>query len=108
MDTALLLVALGFGFKIFAEASANNKKQLKQLGRTVGVAIMIISAAGAACTTYMAAKCVYSFQLGNCDMHGARFGHGFGKGFMGKMDCPFSGKSAAAKLSPPESDKPAE
>ena len=108
MDTALLLIALGFGFKIFAEASANNKKQLKQLGRAVGVAIMIVSAAGASCTTYMTAKCAYYCQLERCNMRGAKFGHGFRMGFMDQMDCPFSPKSGVAKIPPPESGKPAE
>lgn len=108
MDTALLLIALGFGFRIFSEASANNKKQLKQLGRAVGVVIMIVSAAGAFCTTYTTVKCAYSCQLGKCDMHGGKFGHKFGKGFMGKTNCPFAEKSAAQELPNVETAKPSE
>lgn len=108
MDTALLLIALGFGFKIFAEASSNNKKQLKQLGRAVGVVIMIVSAAGAACTTYTTATCAYSCQIGKCDMHGGKFGHKFGKGFMGKTDCPFAGKSGGQELPKVENTEPAQ
>ena len=43
MRTALLLIALGFGFKIFAEASTNAKKSVKQVGRFVGIVIMLVS-----------------------------------------------------------------
>ena len=77
MRTALLLIALGFGFKIFAEASTNAKKSVKQLGRIVGVFIMLVSFLGTLCLIRYAVQ--------------------YGKGgslcpFSGKM-CPFTGKS---------------
>jgi len=80
MQSALLLIALGFGFKIFAEASSNNKKRVRQLGQLVGNVIMIISFLGTLCAVS------YAIQYGKmyCPM---------GKSWMGgeKM-CPFTGK----------------
>ena len=36
MQLAFLLIALGFGFKVFAEATSNPKKRIKQIGQFVG------------------------------------------------------------------------
>lgn len=79
MQSALLLIALGFGYKIFAEASANNKKRVKQLGQLVGSVIMIISFLGTLCAVSYAIQ----YRKMNCPI---------GKGWMGggKM-CPITG-----------------
>ena len=80
MHSGLLLIALGFGFKIFAEASSNNKKRLRQLGQLIGVFIMVTSFLGTLCTVS------YAIQSGKlCPM-------GKGWGYGGKM-CPIMGKS---------------
>ncbi len=47
MRTALFLIALGFGYKIFAEASQQKTKNLQKLGQWVGTAMMLISILGA-------------------------------------------------------------
>ncbi|MBI4430904.1 MAG: hypothetical protein HY587_04230 [Candidatus Omnitrophica bacterium] len=90
MEIAVLLIALGFGYKIFAEASSNNKKQLKQLGRMVGVIIMVAALLGAVCMTICMAQCVYMSQCGICPLHGSKFGPGMSKKFGFKGMCPFS------------------
>lgn len=46
MKTALFLIALGFGYKVFAEATANGKKSLRQIGRLIGAFTMIVSLLG--------------------------------------------------------------
>lgn len=56
MQSALLLIALGFGFKIFAEASEKQKKSIKQLGRLVGIIIMVISLCGVLCSIFTCMK----------------------------------------------------
>ncbi|MBI4372130.1 MAG: hypothetical protein HY585_00185 [Candidatus Omnitrophica bacterium] len=89
MQTALLLIALGFGFKIFAEASANAKRSVRQLGRIVGGFIMIFSLLGALCTVYYSVQCAkggYSYS----PMMGKMWGMG------GKM-CPITGKPLASE-----------
>ena len=84
MKTALFLIALGFGFKVFAEATANPKKSLKKLGRAVGATIMIMSAFGALYSLTMFAK----YGRMNCF------------GLKGGMRCPF-GMSAPILPSAP-------
>jgi len=69
----LLLLALGFGCKVFADATANTRKGLQILGRAIGLFIMIASVGAIICT---AASCGFG-------MYG-------GKGMMGKKFCPFS------------------
>jgi len=54
MQTALLLIALGFGFKVFADASKNPKKTIRAIGRLVGIIMMILGLTGAICTTWAA------------------------------------------------------
>ncbi|GEM_PF-1760090 len=102
MELALLLIALGFGYKIFLEGSAQTKKNAKQIGRLVGLVIMILSAAGAAAKTYSMFKCDYMCSTMDCPMHGMKGGRGFFKGFGSKIMCPLSGSSAssAEKLPP--------
>lgn len=100
MNAAFLLIALGFGYKIFAEATEKSKKSLKQLGRFVGVTIMIISIIGIACTVACAAKCAKKDCEGNkeCGIHAyGKCGSAHEKksfdGSMGKkMMCPITGK----------------
>ncbi len=89
MQTALLLIALGFGFKIFAEASSNAKKSVRQLGRAVGGIIMIVSLLGTLCTVYYTIQCAKGgFAYSHPMMGGKMWGMG------GKM-CPITGKPLA-------------
>lgn len=81
MKTALLLIALGWGFKIYADASSMGKKSVKRLGRMVGIVIMVISFLGALCTTIGAMK--YGYGDGY-------YYHGMG-GHWDKSNCPFTG-----------------
>ncbi len=68
MKIALFLLTLGFGYKIYAEASSIGKKKMKALGRTIGIFMMIVSLIGTVCGIYFKAS------------------HGMGY-------CPYSGKS---------------
>ncbi len=79
MQSALLLIALGFGFKIFAEASSNNKKNVKRLGQLVGIIIMVTSFLGTLCMVSSAIQC-------------GKMPSYMGKGWMGggRM-CPITG-----------------
>ena len=90
MQTALLLIALGFGFKIFAEASANAKKSVKQLGRLVGIVIMVVSFVGTLCTVWYTISC------------GKMYGPMGGKYWMGghgmKKWCPITGSSSGSDI----------
>jgi len=91
MQTALLLIALGFGFKIFAEASANNKKSVKQLGRLIGIIIMVISLFGTICTVWCAAKCgLTGYGSYFCPLGGK--GGKAGYRMAGKRMCPITGQ----------------
>ena len=47
MRTALFLIALGFGYKIYLEALQQKSKQLQQLGQFIGAVMMLVSIAGA-------------------------------------------------------------
>jgi hypothetical protein len=75
MQLALLLIALGFGYKIFVEAAGQGKKRIKQIGQLVGGFIMLIALASSL------ALVAYTAKYGCPD----------GKGGWGKM-CPFTGK----------------
>ena len=99
MQTALLLIALGFGFKIFSDASEKQKKSVKQLGRVVGVVMMALSFLGSICTTLTAIKTGGTFYpMFNCPTHGFDRSDGYGDyhGSMGmagkKMMCPIAGQ----------------
>ena len=89
MQSALLLIALGFGYKIFAEASSNGKKRVKQLGQLVGSVIMIVSFLGTLCAVSNAVQ----YGKAYCPT---------GKNWLGsgKM-CPFTG----APLNTPDQAK---
>jgi len=50
MKTALLLIALGFGFKIFVEAYSSRRKTIKHIGLIVATIMMLFSFLGALCT----------------------------------------------------------
>ena len=68
MHTALLLIALGFGYKIYAEASVDKKKSLKRLGRIVGVSIMVIALLGTGCKAYHRISKPLACGASNCSM----------------------------------------
>jgi hypothetical protein len=54
MKIALLLLALGFGYKIFADAT-KEQGGLKTLGRLIGIVMMVVSLImGAVCMAYCA------------------------------------------------------
>ena len=73
MHLALLLIALGFGFKIFSEASSGGKKPINQLGRLIGVVIMALS--------FLSTVCMVS-----CIVKSGSAGP------MGKRMCPITGE----------------
>ena len=56
MQTAFLLITLGFGYKIFSEASRKSEKSVGQLGKLVGIVMMIVSFGGVLCSTWTAIK----------------------------------------------------
>ncbi len=93
MNTALLLIALGFGFKIFAEAGKFGEKSVKRLGRFVGIFMMLVAFAGAGFTLW--SKC-YRGSLA-CPMpfhNAADAGYYSGPAGSGmKAMCPFKGKT---------------
>lgn len=103
MQTALLLFACGFGYKIFAEASRKTDKLVKQLGKLIGAVIMIISLLGVVCTIWCATKCnSMGFLGGNCPTHGEfgksmdKFSHGMSYDSK-KPHCPIMGTEASDK-----------
>lgn len=55
MKLGLLLIALGVGYKVYAEAS-KEKGPLRSLGQWVGAVIMVISFATSALLVYAYAK----------------------------------------------------
>ena len=106
MRTALFLIVLGFGYKIFVEASEKQKKSLKQLGQVVGVILMAASLCGAAYFTYrgLCKSCGWSsssiyYPNRGYDKSGYGMDHHGSKS--GKMLCPMMGQSD----SPKESEK---
>ena len=84
MKIGLLLLALGFGYKIFNEASGNAKKSIRQLGRIIGIYIMIVSFIGSLC----ALQWVIAANKANCPLTG---------GWKGMKMCPFGGMGTEAK-----------
>ena len=87
MRTALLLIALGFGFKTFVKASANPTKSVRQFGRLIGIFMMLISFIGTICTvTYTIQEKWY------CPFEGKSFGA------FGKM-CPLTQKPLPQEMS---------
>jgi hypothetical protein len=53
---ALLLIALGYGFKLYVEANSITKKKLKKLGRWIAGFIMVIAFLGSLCSLVAIAK----------------------------------------------------
>jgi hypothetical protein len=88
MQAGLLLIALGFGYKIYAEASVNARKNMKRLGRAIGVAIMVVSALGTVCTVWYAITCG-PYAYGHYGKGGKFYGAWKG-GF--KPFCPITGR----------------
>ena len=82
MELALLLIALGFGYKVFIDGSAQTKKELKQIGRLVGLLMMILGAAGASAEIKNMFQCDSPCFMGKF------------KGFGSKVMCSFSGPRA--------------
>ena len=77
MQLALLLIASGFGYKIFAEATAHPKKRVKKLGQIVGLVMIVI---GLGTSVLM-----ISYGLKNGHFIGGR------GGFWGGKMCPITG-----------------
>ncbi|PIQ87000.1 MAG: hypothetical protein COV74_02320 [Candidatus Omnitrophica bacterium CG11_big_fil_rev_8_21_14_0_20_45_26] len=77
MKIGLLLIALGYGYKIFLDAAKQKVKNLRLLGQLVGAIMMTVAIAGIVCmvTCYMSA--------GFCSM-GQKMGY--------KSMCPIFGK----------------
>ena len=86
MSTALLLIALGFGFKIYVEASRTTKANTKRLGRIVAIFIMVLAATGALCHTAKSIRCGLS---AGC----AKSGYFMG---IGGKKCPLNKKLLSA------------
>lgn len=78
MHSGLLLIAMGFGFKVFAEATANSKKTVRQVGSLVGIFMMLVSFLGTICSVL----CVAKYGKSN---------YGFMGKWGGKM-CPLTGE----------------
>jgi len=93
MKIALLLLAMGFGYKVFAEASKNTKKSLKTLGRVVGTFMMIVALMGTVCAGFhmmnrgLSGEGYSSYHKSQCNKWAER------SEADGKKFCPFSGKS---------------
>ncbi|MDP3921422.1 MAG: hypothetical protein Q8R76_11525 [Candidatus Omnitrophota bacterium] len=88
MATGILLIALGFGFKIYVEASKTTKKNTRRLGRIISIFMIALAAAGALCHTAVAIK----YGVSACCAK-----HGYGKGLFGKK-CSFSGKQFSSAV----------
>lgn len=65
MRTALLLIALGFGYQIFSSAVRQRTVMLKRLGLAVGAVMMIISLLGSICLITLGLKHMCS-RSGHC------------------------------------------
>jgi len=93
MNTALLLIALGFGFKLFAEAGKPGEKSFKRLGRFVGGFMMIVAFAGVVFTLWNKCyqgtlACPMPFpNAGSSGSYSAPANSGM------KTMCPFMGKA---------------
>ena len=91
MQTAFLLIALGFGFKIFSEAFSAHSKIVRKLGQAVGAIMMIVSLVGAFCTVWYAVTCgPYGSPF--CPLGGKQMHQGFdprmGMAGSAKKMCP--------------------
>ena len=99
MQSGLLLIALGFGYTIFAQASVKTKKSLQQLSRIIGIAMMVVSACGIVCSTW---SCISRAQNGECFMgseghHKKRFADFDNDGYGKKRFCPVAGSETNSK-----------
>ena len=82
MQLAFLLIALGFGYKIFVEATGQGKKRVKQIGQFIGGFIMLIALASS--------LGIISYMI--------KYGCPMGKdGRWGKM-CPFGDKMPMSEM----------
>jgi hypothetical protein len=88
MSFGLLLIALGFGYKIYVEASLNSKKRLKKLGRLVGGSMMGLSTIVAAGMLLCALACAGRGSGYFCPIKG-------GMMKSGKLFCPVTGKAVS-------------
>jgi hypothetical protein len=88
MQAGLLLIALGFGYKIYAEASVSARKNMKRLGRAIGVVMMVVSALGTLCTVWFTITCG-PYAYGTYGKGGHHYGAWKG-GF--KPFCPITGR----------------
>jgi len=79
MKVALLLIALGFGYKIYAEACQNRSKKVRRLGQIISSIIMIFSLVGVLCVTLLGGR------YGACPSCGS-------KGWKSGWSCPFAAK----------------
>ncbi len=87
MKLALFLLTLGFGYKIYADASVNSKKRIKQLGQVVGAGMMILSILG-------------SLMAVGCFMGGMKYCPITGKRLNGaKFFCPLSSQGSLLETS---------
>lgn len=83
MRIALFLLVLGFGYRIFIDASRQKIKGFQSLGQSVGVFMMVVSLFG--CLYFIASGLKYlCVQKGNCPV--------MSKGKW-MQNCPFSGRS---------------
>ena len=78
MYVAFLLIALGFGYKIYVEASKQTKTNLKRLGRIIGIFIMAVAFMGTLCKTWSTIK------------YGG-YGCPHSRSYLGKKYCPLGG-----------------
>ena len=97
MQTAFLLIAMGFGFKIFADTYTINKRSVKQLGRTVGIIIMAVSLLGTLCTVQNVIQ-----RNMNCptDGHYGKRGHKGWSSMMQNKMCPLKGDASTESGNP--------
>lgn len=65
MKIGLLLIALGFGYQIFADAYRQKLKPLERLGKAVGAVIMLVSFFGILCFLFPGFK-LFCDQKGYC------------------------------------------
>ena len=67
MKSALLLIALGFGYKVFADAT-KEAGGIKTLGRLIGIVMMVLSTAVIAVKTFQCAAAMYCPMNKTCAM----------------------------------------
>ena len=86
MHTAVALVALALGYKVFADAH-KEKEGLKLLGQIIGIVVMI---AAVLCMLCGAAKCLYKSQCSVMSHNGCPLA-------AAKTTCPMGDMSESAK-----------